>query len=239
MAGAGNSVRYNTITSNSLAYAQTAGLGGIVTTINAAGDAASSVTYTSTWSDNTITLTNNGTTAITGIDFRYGISTGTIVSRNNTITLNKTTSATSSTAIIGIKANYASATNTLNRNTITTNQSPTTSGSITNEITGITAAGIGTTVNVDSNSITIKQNVPTGTASYGSGAITYLAVNAASGTVNVNSNNLNTTGSSLRTTGTTHGINHSGAFTTAFSCSYNNINIDRIGASGTFCCYLL
>jgi hypothetical protein len=232
--GAGNSVRYNTITSNSLAYGQTNGLGGIITTINAAGDAASSVTYTSTWSDNTITLTNNGTTAITGIDFRYGLSTGTIVSRNNTITLNKTTSATSSTAIIGIKANYASATNTLNRNTITTNQSPTTSGSITNEITGITAAGIGTTVNVDSNSITIKQNVPTGTASYGSGAITYLAVNAASGTVNVNSNNLNTTGSSLRTTGTTHGINHSGAFTTAFSCSYNNINIDRIGASGTF-----
>jgi hypothetical protein len=228
--GAGNIVRFNSITSNALAYAQSGGIGGIVTTI---GTAATGITYTSNWSNNTITLSNNGITAIAGIDFGYGLSTGTIISSNNTITINQATSAAASASITGIRANYTSATNTLNSNTITVNQNPTTAGAVTSAVTGITAAGIGTTVNVNSNIITFKQAAPGGTATYGSGAITYISVAAGSGTVNVDYNDLNTTGSLLRTTGTTYGINHGGTFTTAFSCSNNNINIDRSGASAT------
>jgi len=229
--GAGSNVRYNTIASNSLTYAQSGGLGGIVTTI---GTAATGVTYTTTWSNNSITLTNNGTTAIYGMDYGYGLSTGTIVGSNNTIDITNTTVAAASAAIMGIRANYASATNTLNTNTITTTQNPTTTGSITRAVTGITAAGVGTTVTVNSNIITFKQSAPTGTASYGSGAMTYIDVGASSGTVNVNSNQLLTTGSTIRSTGTCIGVNHTtGTITVGITINLNTITIDRVAASGT------
>lgn len=229
--GAGSSVRHNTITSNSLAYTQTLGVGGIVTTL---GTAATGVTYTTTWSNNTITLTNNGSTPLLAIDFGYGLNTGTIVGNNNTITLNNTPVAAASGNMTGIRASYASATNTLNGNTITTVQSPTTAGSTTRSINGINAAGAGSTVNVNNNTITVQQNAPTGTATYGSGAITYIDVSASSGTVNVNSNQLLTTGSTIRSTGTCIGINHtSGTITVGITIDQNTINIDRVASSGT------
>jgi hypothetical protein len=223
----GNSARFNTISSYATLTLVCSGI------FSANGTAPTGITYTTTISDNNITITNVGTTAITGIDFGSGLSTGTIAGSNNTIVINQNSTAANAAAIIGIKASYASATNTLNTNTITVNQNPTVAGSITSAVTGITAAGVGTTVNVNSNIITFKQAAPGGTATYGSGTITYISVAAASGTVNANFNNLSTTGSVIRSTGTIYGVNHSASFTTAFSCSNNTMNIDASSATGS------
>jgi hypothetical protein len=229
--GYANNIRFNNITSNSAAYVGSGGLNGILLGLN---NAPVGVTYTTTISDNTISLTTTGVALVYGIDFGGGISTGTIVANNNNITINQNTSAAASTALIGIKANYTSATNTLNNNTITVNQTPNTTGALTSPVTGINAAGAGTTVNVNNNLITFNQAAPGGTATYGSGAITYIDVSAASGTVNVNSNQLLTTGSTIRSTGALVGVSHtSGTISVGLTINLNTINIDRVAASGT------
>ncbi len=200
------------------------------------GTAPTGGTYTTTISNNTITLTNNGTTSITGIDFGYGIATGTIVGSNNTIVLNQNAAAANSAAIIGIRASYTSASNTQNANNITINQN-TSAGALTSPVTGITVAGVGTTVNVGSagngNTISIRQNAPTGTGSYGSGAISFVDVSAASGTINVVSNTFNTTGSTIRSTGTLNVIAIGGiTISTGLNITNNIANIDRVATTG-------
>ena len=229
--GVASNIQFNTVTSNALSYSQTS-FGGIVLS---SGTAPSGVTFTSNISNNNLTLTNTGTTSITGIDFGYPVATGTIVGSNNAITINQNASAAVSAAVIGIKASYASATNTLNANNIVINQSNS-GGATTSAVTGITAAGVGTTVNVGSigngNTVTIKQAV-SGTGSFGAGAITYINVNAASGTVNVVGNNLNTTGSTIRSTGALIGVFQDATVTTLVNISNNTANIDRVAASGS------
>jgi Ig-like domain CHU_C associated len=227
--GAGNSIRFNTVnTIGTLTLASTA-------ISISSGSAPTGVTYTSTISNNIINMTNTGTTAITGIDFGHGISTGTIVGSNNNITLNQTASAAVSAAIIGIKANYSTATNTCNSNSITIVQSNSV-GSTTSAVTGITCAGVGTTVNVQNNiPITIRQAV-SGTGSFGSGAINFVDVTAASGTVNVTGNTFNSgSGTSIRSTGTLQCITVGGSQVAVLDNRKGNTAvIDRIAASGTF-----
>ena len=227
----GSSIRFNNVTSNALSYSMSA-FGGIQ--VN--GTTPTGGTYTTTISNNTITLTNNGTTSITGIDFGYGIATGTIAGNNNTIVLNQNAAALNSAAIIGIKANYTSASNTQNANNITINQN-TSAGALTSPVTGITVAGVGTTVNVGSagngNTISIRQNAPTGTGSYGSGAVSFVDVSAASGTINVVSNTFNTTGSTIRSTGTLNVIAIGGlTISTGLNITNNIANIDRVATTG-------
>ena len=109
---------------------------------------------------------------------------------------------------------------------------------ISGVIIGLIAGTASTNVTIGSsgngNTVTVKQTPSgTGTSNY-TGAVTFISAAVAHGICKIEYNNLNTTGLSLRTTGNTFGINHSGAFTTSFSCSYNNINIDRVGTSGDF-----
>ncbi|MFZ4768726.1 MAG: beta strand repeat-containing protein, partial [Ferruginibacter sp.] len=146
----GNSVRYNTISSR---LTLTLVSGGI---FSANGTSPVGITYTTTFSNNQITITNVGTTAITGIDFGSGLSTGTIVSNNNNITINQ---AATAAVIIGIKANYASATNTANSNTVTINQtfSPATAATNSGAVTAITLSGASTIITANTNTVTINQ----------------------------------------------------------------------------------
>ena len=181
--GFGNNISFNSITSNSLSYAQSSGVYGIM--MLGGGTAPIGITYTSTISNNTISLTNTGTTAITGIDFGSGLTTGTLISSNNTITINQTATAANSAAVIGIKANYPSATNTSSSNTIVFNQSNTT-GALSSATTGITLAGAGTTLTANSNSVTINQT-GSGTATI-TGAIIGIDYSAAATTINSLSN---------------------------------------------------
>ena len=178
---AGNSIRFNTV--NTIPTLTVASIA-----INiSSGTAPTGVTYTSTISDNTITMTNTGTTAITGIDFGHGIATGTIAGSNNNVTINQTSTAANSAAVICIKANYTSATNTCNSNTILLNQSQTT-GALSTTTTGLTLAGTSTTISANSNSITINQTGSgTGTIT---GAITALSVAGTSTTNNVLTNTI-------------------------------------------------
>ena len=178
--GAGNNMRFNTI--------NTIGTLSIVSTaiLISSGSTPSGVTYTSTISDNTITMTNVGITTITGIDFGHGISTGTIVGSNNNRTINQTTTAGNGGAVTGIKANYASATNTCSSNTMVFNQSETT-GALSGATTGITVAGAGSTLTTNSNNITINQ---TGS---GTGTITGAVIAINSSAIATTANALNNT----------------------------------------------
>ena len=75
----GNSCRYNSITSNTnLTLAST---GVIFTGTNPVG-----ISYSSTVSNNTIAITSSGIVKVAGIDFGFGISTGTMICNNNNIT---------------------------------------------------------------------------------------------------------------------------------------------------------
>ncbi len=182
--GAGNSIRFNAVTSNSAAYVGSGGLNGIMIS---SGTAPTGVTYTSTISDNTVNVTTTGVALITGIDFGHGISTGTIVGSNNNVTVNQTSTAANSAVAIGIKANYASATNTCNSNTVVLNLSETT-GALSGTATGITIAGTSTTNTANSNNITINQTGSgTGTIT---GGINALSVAGAATTINALTNTI-------------------------------------------------
>lgn len=260
----GNSVRYNTITSQSGLILTSGGI------FSANGTAPTGVTYTSNFSNNAITITNASTTAVTGIDFGSGLSTGTLIASNNNITLNQNAAAANSAAYVGIKASYASATNTCNSNTITINQTTSGAGITSSALTGITQTGAATTINAlsntilfnqttsstsavtssisgivattasttvnigsagNGNTITVKQDV-TGSGLYGSGALSFISVGAAHGTLNVIGNTINNTGSLIRTTSSsTYGINHNGTLVTALAVNNNTINLG-FGSTG-------
>lgn len=228
--GNGANIRFNTITSNSLAYTQS-NFGGILISSSAA---PTGVTYTSTMSNNNVTLTNTNNTQITAIDFGHGISTGTMAGSNNTIVVNNNVSAATAAALRGIVASYTHGGLTLNNNNITFNQN-TSAGAVTSAVTGINAAGTSAntiTTNVNSNVITIRQNAPTGTGSYAAtGSITFISVAAAQGIVNVNSNQLLTTGSTIRSTADLFAINHNATIQN-LTVDLNTITIDRNSASG-------
>ena len=102
--GYGSSVRFNSITSNNLAYPQSGGVAGIVTT-NATNP--SGVTYTTNWSDNElVSISNTGTTQVSGIDFGFGLNTGTLIANNNMVTVTSNATAARSAAIQGINAPF-------------------------------------------------------------------------------------------------------------------------------------
>ncbi len=154
----GSSAKYNTIASYSTLTLTCAGI------IGANGTVPAGITYTTDFSNNTITLTNNGITAISGIDYGSGLSTGTIIGSNNNITINQTSTTDNSAAIVGINASYASATNTCSGNTVTINQTFSPAGTATNSsfVTGITLAGPGMTLTANANNVTINAtNSPT------------------------------------------------------------------------------
>lgn len=128
----GVNIQYNTVTSGTISTAAVATNGIVIS----AGSTPAGVTYTNTVSNNTVNLTSSTNTSGTvyGIDFGYGlISTGTIVSSNNSITINQNTVNTATSgAIFGIKANYAAASSTLNSNNVTINQTASVTASTTN-----------------------------------------------------------------------------------------------------------
>ena len=155
----GSSAKYNTITSVSTLTLPCAGI-----ICANGGTAPSGITYTTTFSNNSITITNVGVTAISGIDFGSGLSTGTIVCNNNNITINNSQALANAAAITGIKANYASATNTANGNAVTINQtfSPATALTNSSAVIGIYMSAASTTITANTNNIIINQtNSPT------------------------------------------------------------------------------
>lgn len=180
----GSSVKYNTI--NSLGTL-TLVCGGI---FSANGTAPTGITYTTNFSNNNITLNNVGTTGITGIDFGSGLATGTMISNNNTITINQNCIAASSAAVTGIKAAYTSASNTCNGNNITINQSET-SGALSSITIGIDMSGTGTSLTSQSNTVLINQTTSSATA--WTTAITGIKATTASTTVNIGGPGLNNT----------------------------------------------
>ncbi|NVO01303.1 MAG: hypothetical protein HXX09_01240 [Bacteroidetes bacterium] len=215
----GSSVRFNTINSQTGLTLTSAGI------ICANGTAPAGITYTSNFSNNTITITNTFTTAVSGIVFGSGLATGTIVGSNNTITINQTATAAVSAAINGIKASYASATNTCSSNTIVINQTETT-GALSSTTYGINIAGASTTLTANSNNITINQTGSgTGTITGATYGIDYSAaattINSLSNTVLVN-----------QTTGVVNGIINSIAGLNATSAA-TTLNIGSAGNGNT------
>ena len=125
--GAGNNIRFNTITNVSTLTQSNAGI------FCTASTAPVGITYTNNYSDNNITINITASVAVTGIDFGSGIATGTITCSNNIVTINHTVSATNSATDYGIKANFTSASSNINNNTVTLNESVISSAaSITN-----------------------------------------------------------------------------------------------------------
>ncbi|MGB4937274.1 MAG: T9SS type A sorting domain-containing protein [Ferruginibacter sp.] len=184
----GNSARYNTITSVSTLTLTSGGI------FSANGTAPTGITYTTTFSNNNITITNPGTTVITGIDFGSGLTTGTIACNNNTIVINQNAIATVSAAVIGIKANYTAASSNVNTNNVTINQNFTIAATLTNSsaVTGITAPSGTTgapTMNLLGNTITVNRATTvaaTFTATM-SGAITGIQATTSTTTMNIGS----------------------------------------------------
>jgi Secretion system C-terminal sorting domain len=115
--GANFTAQHNIITSLPIAYS--AGSSGIYVS---SGNAPVGVIYTATISDNTITITNNGVTGLSGIDFGHGLATSTHIANNNTILLQTASSVTNSSGLQGIRCPYSSSENTVNGNSITINQ---------------------------------------------------------------------------------------------------------------------
>ena len=174
----GNSARFNTINS---AFANTLSKGGI---FSAATAPPTGITYTSNFSDNSITITNT-TGPMTGIDFGSGLTTGTIIGSANTITLNQTTSISANLAVIGISANYTSSTNTCNSNIITINQTTSGAAVTTSPLTGLTVAGASTTINALNNAITFNQT--TSSSNVVTGAVNGILATEAATTLNIGS----------------------------------------------------
>ncbi|MCW3083229.1 MAG: hypothetical protein JWP12_595 [Bacteroidetes bacterium] len=225
----GFSARFNTVTSTSTL---TLPSGGVFAT---AGTTPTGVTYTSNFSNNTVTLTNTGTTAMTGIDFGSGITNGTIIGSNNTVVLNQTATASVSANIFGIRANYTNATNTCSNNNVTINQSQTTAASSGNA-TGITMAGTSATITGAGNTVTLNQ---TGS---GTGTLTGLLggidVSGSSTNNNVTTNTITVN----QTTSVASGINSAitvvkatNAASTALNVTGNGITVKQaVTGAGTY-----
>ena len=179
----GNSARFNTITNGANL---TINYGGI---FSAVGTAPASVTYTSNFSDNIISINNNQpNTLITGIDFGSVLTTGTITCNNNNVTIiSSSIDLANATAITGIKAAYAAANSTVNGNTVLLNPKITyTSGpSVANSgaLTCISVpSGATSTINVMSNNLKIVRTGSTGATFSG----TQIGIQATVAALNMN-----------------------------------------------------
>ncbi|MFY7883596.1 MAG: hypothetical protein ACOVOV_01985, partial [Dolichospermum sp.] len=168
--------------------------------IGANGTAPTGITYSTNFSNNTITITQTASVAISGIDFGSGLATGTITSSNNTIIINATAITTNSGAIFGIKANYTAASSTLNSNSVTINGFTNFSSTLTNSaaLTGISlpSGTTGTpTMTCLSNTVSITRNstIASGFTATISGLATGIQATTAASTVIIGSNgNANT-----------------------------------------------
>jgi hypothetical protein len=239
--GASANVRFNKITSNALSYAPSS-FGGIV--VN--GTTPTGITYTTRINDNNITLTNlSPTTGILGIDFGYGISTGTTIANSDTISItHNTTAAASGATDYGIRASYAAATITTNSNIITYNQThtPTVNNATnSNPFVGITSAVAATTsITANSNTVTINQLVdPIGTTIgatinglmigiTGAGATVTNTINTNTVTVNQIAKPGGTTATAIISSSVnaiTNKVQGTGA--AVYTTNYNNVTIDQ------------
>jgi hypothetical protein len=209
----GNSAKYNSITSSA---SLTLPSGGI---FSANGTSPTGVTYTSNFSFNNITLNNTGTTALTGIDFGSGLSTGTLIASNNTIILNRNATASSSAVAIGIKANYSTATNTCSNNTITINESSSGTGAISGTATGLDVSGTSTTINATANSVLISQT--TSSALGMANSLMGIKSTSAATTLNITGNTV-----TFKQAATGAGTYGSGAVTfVSYNASHTTVNI--------------
>jgi hypothetical protein len=172
-------VRFNTITNLNTT---TLALGGIFHSIAAA---PTGITYTVNESDNNITLTNNSTTAITGIEFGSGLANATRIANNNAITLNQNPSTAVSANAIAINSAYTASVNTVLSNTITINQSTSGTGVTSSALRGIEVGGTAALIDVLNNSISFNQT--TSSSSAVTGAITGIRATIASTLVNIGS----------------------------------------------------
>jgi len=206
--GAGNNIRFNTITNVAALTLTNAGI------YCTASTAPVGITYTNNYSDNTITITQTASVAISGIEFGSGIATGAITCNNNIVTINHTVSAANTAIDYGIKANYTSASSNINSNTVTLNESvlsATTSITNSGALYGIFLPG-GTT------------GTPT--------------INSLSNTVNITKTALPASGLISTFSGATYGM-YTGVASTTFnlgtSGNGNTINInDSLSSSASF-----
>ncbi|MFT3911048.1 MAG: hypothetical protein QM737_16635 [Ferruginibacter sp.] len=225
----GINIRFNTVVSNSMTIATT----GIA--VSAAVTPIATNAYTNTISDNTITLTQVGTGAVSGIQQGYGNASATHNLNNNIITLNQNLPTTSTAQVNGIFASSIFLNVTANNNTIVIDQNIA-ANVTTSQVTGINvlplAAVTGSSQTVTGNGITIRQSTTGGTYS---NVIIYIWANFAPnafsiGTGNISGNQLNTTGGTIRTATITYCIYHGFTYTNGLTINGNTLNIDKTGA---------
>lgn len=229
--GVGNNIRFNTITSNVISYAQSAFAG--IQMSNSSTGTPTGVTYTTTVSNNSITLTNNGTTGIVGIDFGYGITTGSIVANNNIISINSGSSTANSSTISGVRAGFTNSTSTISSNTISINHSGT--GTWSGAVYFINADGGSATTTIQSNTLQSTGNniKTTGTVygiSHNAAFTTSLTIGGSAATANTM--NISSTGSASGFYGT-YSISGTTASITNYIISYNNINVSGLTGSSS------
>ncbi|MBS0660399.1 MAG: cadherin-like beta sandwich domain-containing protein [Verrucomicrobia bacterium] len=176
--GVGASVRYNTLTANNLAYAQTEGVVGVRGM--SGGFVNPGVTASTNYSNNTIVLTNQGTTGLAGIDFGGSLGGGVgLTFDGNSITLNQNATAAVSAAVIGIKADYSSDNSGGSGNTIALNQNflPAAAATNSSPVTGISLPGtpVGTSRQIVANSNTLTLVRTSNASATFSGPVTGIA----------------------------------------------------------------
>ncbi|MEC4005925.1 T9SS type A sorting domain-containing protein [Flavobacterium sp. SUN052] len=117
--GAGMNVKYNSITSNTLNYTQTT-LSGFAVSSNFT---PLGIAFNTAISNNTISLTSNGSAAFIALDFGHGNAASTLTANSNTISIFCGFTGGIGGNFFGIKANYASTAASYSNNIITINQS--------------------------------------------------------------------------------------------------------------------
>ncbi len=220
--------QFNTVISNALTIA----VAGISANISVTPIA--NVAYTNTVSNNNVTLTENGSVAITGIQQAYGNASATHICNSNIVNLTHSVSAANTAQANGIIHQVQFLSSTINSNTITINQSAS-AGANAGQVNGIqnlpAAAVLNNSQTISSNIITIKQATTGGTFT---GTMLYIWANFGTNAVpiatgNINSNQFLTTGSTLRTSGTTYGVYHDFTYSSGITLNGNTMNIDKTG----------
>ena len=246
----GFNVRYNTIANKA---GLTLASGGMYNTF---GTAPTGITtaHTSTFSNNTVTITQTAAVSLYGADFGSGLSSTAMECNDNVITINHTAIAANSAADYLIKAAYTSGNANFNNNVLTYNGfTHSRTASITNSgaIYGLYTSGgtTGTpTINVLNNTVNLNKtdSMATGWTSSFSGTTYAIYTGVASSTVNVgtagNGNTVNVN-DSIVTGGGTAAFSYTmysvyGALAHAnFNCKANTFTTGRSGkcrTSGTF-----
>ncbi len=189
---------------------------------------------------NTITInqTVGAATASTITGILAAQTSATNTANLNNITINQTTTGAgaTSTTLNGVNLGGTATTSNALNNTILFNQTTSSTSAVTSPVNGILANSAATTCNVggvgNGNTITIQQ-AQTGSGTYGSGAITYINVSAAHGTVNVVANSLLTGGSPIRSTGALIGVFQDATVSALVNVKSNAMTVDRVATSGS------